>query len=402
MKNFQDIPAFWRYFGARFKPFTRPLFLGSVGVLTLSGITLYEYWHHPDWLHNQIEKPLEAVLGSRNSQTLPTVLEEEDLAVLADVDNIELLLQEMEQSQIANSFNSVPGKKKPDSPNTAFSRFQKEQENKFKNPSANDYNYLRTNDNALNALLKPPSLINYGSNLNSKGSNAEIIPNPVGRLYVSKKNFSLGNSTPSITTNPLTKLGDRSGNFNIRQQVVTVRETDNRSNNQGNVANQNPIGVSNAELNQPTSPNNNFSNGVVTSYSLNTPNNTANSQGNTTIFQPNNLNRYPIPNPNYNRSVPNNYQLQPGNFGEQTPRNFNQTNQINSANYNFFSNSLRANNQLYRDNSLFNSIPNQQQRNSYNQGLPQPAQLNNQPTINRLSNPSLQPTGSLSTSPLER
>ena len=401
MKNFQDIPAFWRYFGARFKPFTRPLFLGSVGVLTLSGITLYQYWHHPDWLHNQIERPLEAVLGSRNSQPIPPVLEEEDLAVLADVDNIELLLQEMEQSQIANSFNSLRGKKKKDSPNTAFSRFQQEQENKFKNASATNSNYLQVDDSALNALLKPPSLINYSSNLNSKGSNPEIMPNPVGRLYVSKRNSPLGNSNPSITTNPLTKLGDRSGNFNIRRQVVNVRETENISNNQGNIANQNQIGVSNTALNQPTSVNNNFSNGDVSSSPLNNPenSNTATPQRSETSFQPNNLNRYSIPSPNYNRSVPNNYQLQPSNFGQQTPRNFNQ---INSANYNFFSNSLRANNQLYRNNSLSNPSQNQQQRSSYNQGLPQPAQLNNQPIINRLSNPSLQPAGSLSTSPLRR
>ena len=104
MTRFQDTPAFWRYFGARLKPFTRPLFLGSVGFLSLSGIAIYQYWNHPDWLQNQIEQPLAAVFDSRNSQEIPQVAEE-DLAAVADVDNIELLLQEIEQNRLKNSFN---------------------------------------------------------------------------------------------------------------------------------------------------------------------------------------------------------------------------------------------------------------------------------------------------------
>ena len=430
MRKFQDTPAFWRYFGARLKPFTRPLFLSSVGFLTLSGVAFYQYWHHPDWLQNKIEQPLEAVFGSRDSQEIPQI-PEEDLAVVADVDNIELLLQEMEQNHATNPLNVAPDKKKKskkDSPSTAFSSFKEKQENKFKNAGASNPTYLKTDNSALDELLKPPSFTNYRSpistqadgNIISNGSASAIIPNPVGRLYLSNKNSSLSNtptsaySSPYINTNPLSRLGsDRPLNPNMRQQNINTVETGNTTNNPGRFPNKAGAATSNEVLNQPTSMNsrgglsptsapNQFPssspaiNNFYPSSPLNTSGNRnrANLETNQNSLQPSNPNIYPIPTPNYNQSVPSNYQLQPQSFLQQSPRSFNQLNSVNS---NPLGNSLGTNNQFNRNNSLSNPVQNQQFNNTYVPNSRQPRQLNNQPTtnnnqpiVNRTPNPILQ------------
>ncbi len=439
MRKFQDTPAFWRYFGARLKPFTRPLFLSSVGFLTLSGVAFYQYWHHPDWLQNKIEQPLEAVFGSRDSQEIPQI-SEEDLAIVADVDNIELLIQEMEQNQATNPFNVAQDQKNKsnkDSPNTAFSRFKKKQENKFKNAGASNPTYLKTNNSALDELLKPPSFTNYRSPIStqasknriSNGSASAIIPNPVGRLYLSNKNSSLSNtptspySSPYINTNPLS--GGSPIKPNIRQQNINTVETGNTTNNPGRFPNEARAATSNEALNQPTSINNRGGlsptsasnqfpsyppaiNNFYPSSPLNTSGNTntANLERNQNSLQPSNPNIYSIPTPNYNQSVPSNYQLQPQSFLQQSPRSFNQLNSVNS---NPLGNSLGTNNQFNRNNSLSNSVQNQQLNNTYvpnsiqtRQLTNQPTTNNNQPIVNRTPNPILQLESPLYSTPVPR
>lgn len=38
-----------RYLKARLKPFTRPLFLGSLGMISFFGFCVWQYWQHPEW-----------------------------------------------------------------------------------------------------------------------------------------------------------------------------------------------------------------------------------------------------------------------------------------------------------------------------------------------------------------
>ena len=413
MTRFQDTPAFWRYFGARLKPFTRPLFLGSVGFLSLSGIAIYQYWNHPDWLQNQIEQPLEAVFGSRNSQEIPE-LAEEDLAVVADIDNIDLLLQEMEQNRLKTSFQSPGKKNNNNSPDNAFTRFQKTQQAKFKNPTTSNSDYLGIKNNALNNLLKPPALTNYPSNLSTKTSNTS---NPVGKLYLSNKKSSLNRTvnSPYLQQSTLSNLGDRSGNFNIRQQGINRSEQSTIVENLNNPTNSNITRDSNSNLNQQTTINN-FSNSSVSGRSLNqSPNNSrVNTQN-----RENNFNRYVAPTPSYNRSVPSNYQLQPQSFGQQNIRSYSQinnsgvnnsqTNTVNrytapTTNYNRFvpnnyqsqSRSFEQQNTRNFRNSYRNSLDNSIRTNNILLNPIQNQQSNNQSSNNR----NLQPAGQLSSSPL--
>ena len=439
MRRFQETPAFWRYFGARLKPFTRPLFLGSVGFLSLSGIAIYQYWNNPDFLQNQIEQPLEAVFGSRNSREIPQV-SEEDLAAAADVDNIELLLQEIEQNRLKTPFNSPVSKENSGKPDNEFTRFQKKQQDKFKNSNTAKYNYLGTKNNALNNLLKPPSLNNYPSNLstktftkiNSNGSTFTNTSNPVGTLYLSNKNSLLNSniSSPYLQTSPLSDLGDKSGNFNIREQGINRLQETNIPENSSNITN------SNSRLNQQRNINN-FSNssGAGSSSNQTTNGSTGNTQNRVNNFPTSNFNRYVAPTPNYNRSVPGNYQLQPQSFTQQTPRNFsqinsstvntqNRANNLPNNNFNRYVaptpnyNRLPPNNYQSQSRSFEQQTTRDSRRNSYRnsfdnsirtgnilnnnilsnttQNLNQPSQSNNQP----LSGRTIQPAGQLSTSPL--
>lgn len=101
-------PSF-RFLKARLKPFTKPMFWGSATILTLVGIAIWQYWRHPEWIAtNDIEQPstirnntaddyegLDINQSSSNRQ-----LSQEDLAIAADIDNSELLLEELQSAQI--------------------------------------------------------------------------------------------------------------------------------------------------------------------------------------------------------------------------------------------------------------------------------------------------------------
>ena len=438
MKRFQEIPAFWRYFGARFKPFTRPMFLGSVGFLTLSGVAFYQYWHRPDWLHNSIEKPLEAVFSSRNSQEIPQI-PEEDLAKVADIDNIDLLLEEIGENQAATPYIAYPEpnrrrRRRKNSPDAALTRFQ---ENESTKTSISNYGDINTNNNALDNLLKPPTFTNYNSpiskqaneNLISNGSNSQVIPNPVGRLYKSNGQSSLSNNiprsnySPNSQTNPLLKLGDRSGNINLRQQVGNRVGTSNTFDAAGNATNETRVENPNTPLNQPTNTNNSGSiptastsqfqpsasgiNNVPSSFSpYNTSGNInrVNPQINSSNLNSNNVqltnpNIYSRPTFNYNQSVPGSYQLQPGNFGQQNPRNSNQLNPLNS---NPLGDSVQTTNQFNRNNTLSSPLQNQQLNNNLLPSSTQTREFNNQPITNRAFTPTLQPASPLYSTPIGR
>lgn len=49
--------SFFRYFKARFQPFRRPLFWGSIGGLSLLVVCVWQYWQHPEWLGTTVEQP---------------------------------------------------------------------------------------------------------------------------------------------------------------------------------------------------------------------------------------------------------------------------------------------------------------------------------------------------------
>lgn len=203
MNNFKNTPASMRYLGARLKPFRRPMFWGSIGLASLIGLAIYQYWQHPDWLNGNLSE-VETNNYSSTSKLSNSIDREqisaEDLAIGAELDNLDLLLTELAQNQ-AITLEKVP---KPNKSNnslqsnnkdTIYHRFQNQQKSKlYQSPKP-----LISNKTTKNNLVESPSrnifkLRSFNSynpilsnSKKSTSSSSELIPNPVGRLYLNDR-----------------------------------------------------------------------------------------------------------------------------------------------------------------------------------------------------------------------
>lgn len=233
MDDFKNTPASMRYLGARLKPLKRPLFWGSIGLVSLIGLALYQYWLHPDWISGNLSEI--ATTTNDSTSRLSNLTNEgqisaEDLAIGAELDNLDLLLKELEQNQTLpisetlkkeKARNSLPISDK----NTTYKRFQEQQksklsrspdplfsnknngENLVESPTRGIFQLPKANDS--NSTLPPAPPVET-----SNSSNPELIPNPIGRLYLSNPN-RLG-STATVTTpssnsvNPVSPLNPTS------------------------------------------------------------------------------------------------------------------------------------------------------------------------------------------------
>jgi len=88
-----QLPASVRYyFRAKLRPFTRPAFWGSLSVLSLIGLFMWEAWQHPEWLFKNPEN---------ETPITDTTLSKEDSAVAADIDSLPVLMQELAQADVS-------------------------------------------------------------------------------------------------------------------------------------------------------------------------------------------------------------------------------------------------------------------------------------------------------------
>ena len=208
MKISKNTSAFSRYFSARFKPFTRPVFWGSLGGLLIAGVAIYQYWQHPEWIQTNSESITNSTASDREKVA---DVSQEDLAAAANLDNVDLLIEEIEQNQTLSNIAAENNLKKTQSPelkqeDSEFSRFQKAQQAKLDDPSklssatglSSDLGIGDGNQKIME-LLQPPSFSSYQSSRNSPNSSfnptstsqTDIIPNPVGNVYLSNRNQKL-------------------------------------------------------------------------------------------------------------------------------------------------------------------------------------------------------------------
>jgi hypothetical protein len=475
MKLSKDTPAFLRYFSARLKPFTTPLFWGSLGGLLIAGFAIYQYWQHPEWLQTSSESVEDST--TITSDKLPSNVSSEDLAAAADLDNIDLLLQEINQnnslSAIAESSqdNQSSELKREES---AFSRLQKQQKARFSNPnqsSAKDSNSyslgIDEGNKKIMELLKPPSFSSYQPNQTNSNSTlkgisqnpTDIIPNPVGNIYLSNKskqpstNSPTPSQIPSLPTSELANPGVVS-NPNLSGGVVSTTNGQNLQNPQvnSNIPQSNPVNPANP-VNPSVSSNFSNTNQFVPASSAiqsqqtlpNSINSGLNTSSTNTGF--NSLNPYPTNSSDINSNTVNG--VNPNSTNQITPNPTNTpTNSLTQPYQNTVIPGLTSNpNEIRRDdltniqNSNNGSSPNSLQNNyrsyklntsNYNSSTPSAYQLqpqnystglnnttnlnnqnpnrnrnnynqtsNNPPAIN-VGTPSLQPSGTLSTSEVNR
>jgi hypothetical protein len=106
-------PAYLRYLRARLWNFSRPAFWGTAIFLSVIGLGIREYWANPDFLTFLQNKKQAATPKPPDSS-----LSDEDRAIAADIDNLPVLINDAQQSNLLVA------------PST---RKEKSQENKSKN-----------------------------------------------------------------------------------------------------------------------------------------------------------------------------------------------------------------------------------------------------------------------------
>ena len=379
MNNFKNTPASMRYLGARLKPFRRPMFWGSLGLASLIGLTIYQYWRHPDWLNanlTELEANKTNSVSKLSNLANQEQLSAEDLAIGAEIDNLDLLLEELEQNQaipLNIPINSQKAKQslKGDSRDTIYRRFQEQQKAKLNQAPAPLIPTKTSNNNLVTSptrnLFQFPGFSSYNSLVpinsnqqNSTSSQPELIPNPIGRLYLSDRDRNRQQNQATIRQN----INTNSSSFNQFSPVNSnPTGTENTGTNLSSPANPSsstaPIRVNTGEIDNSVAPspipyNNNLNavpltprpafygqpiyqqpanrNNVNTDFVGNIPTNIAPTglpSGNLTNQQQ---------TQRYYQLTPSNYQLQPQGYNPPNPTNQNSNFNFASPSNNFPSN----------------------------------------------------------------
>ena len=263
MKISKNTSAFSRYFSARFKPFTRPVFWGSLGGLLVAGVAIYQYWQHPEWIQTNSESITNSTASDRENVA---DVSQEDLAAAANLDNVDLLIEEIEQNQTLSNIAAENNIKRTESPelkqeDSEFSRFQKAQQAKLNDPSKlssatglSSELGVGDGNQKIMELLQPPSFSSYQSSRNSPNSSfnptstsqTDIIPNPVGNIYLSNRNNRLLQSPAPKPVAP------DSGVENSAEANNNLATENNSSINNGVNPNGEGVAAPNGQASQPS------------------------------------------------------------------------------------------------------------------------------------------------------
>ena len=399
MNDFKNTPASVRYLSARLKPFRRPMFWGSLGLVSLIGLAIYQYWRHPDWLNSnltEIETNSNISTNDRANSTNKEQLSADELAIGAELDNLDLLLKELEQNQTIPLTQSSKTKKSQNSlqtgnKDTIYHRFKEQQKsnlnrspqplipkktttnNLVTSPTRNIFklsgfeSYTPNTSNTSNTSNTP----NTSTTQNSTSSNLELIPNPVGRLYLSDRDrlnnsIRLNTTSTSGSVNSVSPINSFSTNRQTTEENSSSQNNSNFSTSEVRVntgannpsitpSTSSPIPYNNSINATPVTPRPAYGQPIYpqpTNSNVN-PGIAGNQPGNTlpTRFQPNTLNNQQQTQ-RYYQLTPNNYQLQPGGYNRSNvntgfnaqPNNTN--NNFNSQSNGFSSNGSFSNSQF--------------------------------------------------------
>lgn len=320
MKSSVKTPASLRYMKARLRPFSRPSFWGALIIIAVFAVVIYQYWQNPELLNSTSSDPEATNKALKNPNSAQ--VSSEDLAVGADLDNVDFLLNELNsQTEIPLNSTSKKTSKKPASKNnqdTIYSQFREKQKAQLNN-SLNNNN---SNNNLVNPIIPNVSnfnsispITNYQGNKN-QGLSENIVPNSIGRLYLSNRNQTLNqvNGSTPVTADSNPNQTTYSQSNNLSNPI----NSENNS-NQNSINTTQPIGSPQINYSaSPTAINNNsaVANPLTTPYSTN--NNVINYQlpvVNYSNIQANPSSNFPVQNqgsrqPNQT-TTQNNSSLQP-------------------------------------------------------------------------------------------
>jgi hypothetical protein len=358
-------------------------------ILSLVGIIIYQYGRYSDWLEASSEKTTNS--DSLLDKNLPNQVDQsqfspEDLAIGADIDNLNLLFQEINQNQnfsLDLFSNSQENLATQNSEDKSLTRFQAKQQTKsdrsslVSNSVSSSQNNLINNsflerrfDNKLpyqlfkekSTLISP---INNSINPQSVSS-SDLIPNPVGSLYLSNRQ-KLFNSDRSLSTeNNLAYSLDLPSSIEVNsvplvnspltasdsfQRSATESQTQTNKSSKTPLVNRfQPIKKKNnndwERISSPSSQQDNYLQPID-------PGNPSKVNSNLLKFQPNNLINYQIQPLNSDRLQPSNYQLQPQEL-EQLDRETGSPQSSSSVSKDWLNqtNPIDFNNSVFKSNNL--------------------------------------------------
>jgi hypothetical protein len=291
------------YLRARLEPFKRPLFWFSLLVLGLTGFVIYQYWQHPELLEGNSDKSIET--SKQDNSDTRSSLSSDDLAVGADIDNLQLLFTELEKQETLTPAASIETNtsNRDQSETDSINKFQEKQKKTSQNSKSNINSQspnFQTNLNSDDLLLERANLRGIGpierNSNNLPSSNSPFKANSLGRLYRSDRNF---NRQQDLSTNNNYNFANFNSSFNsanIQPNNLTENSTSPAPNLQQIPQNQADFGT--------VAPNNfsSFNNNYTAQQSIAPLSPTGYNQ---------NLDRFNNAYPNYSQGISNNSQQLP-------------------------------------------------------------------------------------------
>ncbi|MFW6358491.1 MAG: hypothetical protein ACOC0N_04665, partial [Chroococcales cyanobacterium] len=125
-------PPTLRYLKAKFIPFTNPLFWSSLGFLSIFAFSVWQYWHHPEWIDGQMDHTDIAIssLSDESQEMLANSdISIEELAAAAEIDSLPLLLNDFKFKEVKPASLPEPPESQDTSENLFDSVLQAETEN---------------------------------------------------------------------------------------------------------------------------------------------------------------------------------------------------------------------------------------------------------------------------------
>ncbi|GAB4527374.1 MAG: hypothetical protein Tsb0014_08070 [Pleurocapsa sp.] len=337
-----------------------PMFFTILGVSSILGLIAAYYSLNPQYLPQlYTEEQLDDSINQNNLVQKETI-SNEDLSIGADLDNLDLLLQEIE-ANYQNNTEFTNNKITKNNADSNLKRYQDRNKNTAFSKTIENNSLQKVIQNSTSNSYQSLSPINKSSNPNSNNSEA------LGKLYRESKNQqSKFNNKQLSVKNELLESNSIQLDDNIleRSPRESLRGT------------QNLLTPSYQRINSLTEQNNA----------------TSETNSNQTITQPNSLKSYQIQLKNYNSLTPSNYQLLP-----QSNTQVNSNNLPTTTNYSQPNLSDLNSYQLQPStlNQLNLNIPNTVTGNNLNYSQPNNPSSNITTTRESTSDRKLQPSGQL-------
>jgi hypothetical protein len=236
MSNSRYSSPYFRYLKARLWNLARPGFWGTAIFLSVVGLTIREFWMRPNIVTSRQSKPV-ATQPQANS-----TLSAEDRAIVADIDNLPILVYDSEQVAQPPIDIAEP-----------ISQPEKGNQNPLQEAIKNPKLPTNTN-NASNTISTAPS-IKYDNPFLTQANNLLQFGNPGNSSFVGLNNFNTSNQSNNTASG---LKGENTKGNNSTQQLIAVSPLQTALQNQTGLI-QTPLNQT-TNRTQPITQSNNFYN----------------------------------------------------------------------------------------------------------------------------------------------